>query len=84
MNNSVWIMIAGMTLVTYLPGMLPSVIIDKVKIPSKVDKFLKMIPYTAMAALIFSGILTVDESYPVIGFIGRITAGIHAWEKPGL
>ena len=34
------------------------------------EKFLKLIPYTAMASLIFPAILTVDPNYPIIGIAG--------------
>ena len=44
------------------------------------EKFLKLIPYTAMAALIFPGVFTVDTN-PVIGIVGAAVAGLLAWKK---
>ncbi len=81
MNYSTVILIAGMALVTYLPRVLPSVIIDKLTIPPKAEKFLRMIPYTAMAALIFPGILTVDRLHPAVGIVGSAAAAILVWKK---
>ena len=54
----VLLIILGMTAVTYIPRALPAVILDKLKFSAKVEKFLKLIPYTAMTALIFPGILS--------------------------
>ena len=82
MNNlNVLLLLLGMTLVTYIPRALPVVLIDKMKFSAKVEKFLKLIPYTAMAALIFPGVFTVDAARPVIGIAGALTAGILAWKK---
>lgn len=53
MRTDILIMILGMTLVTYIPRALPAVLIGKLKFRPKFEKFLKLIPYTAMAALIF-------------------------------
>ena len=54
-------------LVTYLPRMLPAFVIDKLHLSPKAEKFLKLIPYTAMAALIFPGIITIDDNgFPAV------------------
>lgn len=80
-NTKILLLFLGMALVTYIPRALPVVLIDKMKFSAKVEKFLKLIPYTAMAALIFPGVFTVDTDHPVIGIVGTLTAGILAWEK---
>jgi branched-subunit amino acid transport protein len=77
----VLLLLVGMSLVTYIPRMLPAAFIDKFKIGGKVEKFLKLIPYTAMAALIFPGILTVNAEMPWIGIIGGAVAALLAWRK---
>jgi len=69
-----------MMLVTYIPRAIPSVLVGRVKYGKKVEKFLKLIPYTAMAALIFPGVFTVDSN-PIIGIAGGAAAGILAWFK---
>ena len=73
--------ILGMTAVTYIPRALPAVILDKLKFNAKVEKFLKLIPYTAMTALIFPGIFTVDTAHPEIGIVGGLAAILLAWRK---
>ena len=82
MNSAhIWLLIFGMMAVTYIPRMLPSVLIEKLKFGPKMEKFLNLIPYTAMAALIFPGVFTVDAANPVIGIIGGAVAFILAWRK---
>ena len=82
MNSSKLILLMlGMTLVTYLPRALPFVLVDKMNFSGKLEKFLKLIPYTAMAALIFPGVFTVDTDKPWIGIIGALTAGVLAWKR---
>ncbi|MCI8513652.1 MAG: AzlD domain-containing protein [Lachnospiraceae bacterium] len=80
-NSDVLLLILGMTVVTYIPRMLPAVLIDKMRFGPKTEKFLNLIPYTAMAALIFPGILSVDAARPEIGILGGLAAGVLAWKK---
>jgi len=80
-RTDVLLMILGMTAVTYIPRALPAVILEKLKFSAKVEKFLKLIPYTAMSALIFPGIFTVDTANPIIGIAGGLTAILLAWRK---
>lgn len=75
------ILIIGMGIVTYLPRMLPAVLIEKMKFNKKMEKFLSLIPYTAMAALIFPGVLKVDEEIMAIGLVGAFVAVILSWLK---
>lgn len=80
-NVEILLLILGMSLVTYIPRALPAVLIDKLRFGPKMEKFLNLIPYTAMAALVFPGVLTVDPGRPEIGILGSLTAGILAWKK---
>lgn len=50
MNYSVILLIVGMALVTYIPRALPAIVIERLKFNTRVEKFLHLIPYTAMAA----------------------------------
>lgn len=81
MNYSIILLIIGMALVTYIPRALPAIVIERLNFNAKVEKFLRLIPYTAMAALIFPGIVFVDQSQPEIGVVGGVVAGILAWCK---
>ena len=75
------IVIIGCALVTFIPRLIPALFIDKLDFSPKVDKFLNLIPYTALAALICPGVLTVDNQLWYIGLIGAIVAAGLAWKK---
>lgn len=75
--NGLWI-ILGMALVTYIPRLLPVFILDRLVLPDWVKRWLNNIPYAALGALIFPGILTVDSTHPWIGLAGGLVAVIIA------
>jgi len=77
----VYLLILGMALVTYIPRAIPAALVDRLRFSPGVEKFLKLIPYTAMSALIFPGVLTVDAERPVMGLVGGVVAGLLAWRK---
>ncbi len=79
-TTKVLILLFGMMAVTYIPRALPAVLIEKMRFRAKMEKFLKLIPYTAMSALIFPGVFTVDAN-PIIGIAGAAVAGLLAWKK---
>lgn len=81
MRLEIALLVLGMTIVTYIPRALPAVFLDRMKLSPKLERFLNLIPYTAMAALIFPGILTVDSAQPLIGILGGLTALVLAWRK---
>jgi branched-subunit amino acid transport protein len=78
-GTKILLLILGMALVTYIPRALPALLVGKIKFNAKVEKFLKLIPYTAMSALIFPGIFTVDTDRPWISITGGAVAGVLAW-----
>lgn len=81
MNKAVLFMILGMTAVTLIPRVIPAFFVGKIKINRKIEKFLQLIPYTAMSALIFPGILSVDSSRFYVGLAGGAVAALLAWFK---
>lgn len=76
----IFLLLLGMMLVTYIPRLLPLFFVDKLKISGKVEKFLKLIPYTAMSALIFPGVFSVDVN-PIVGIAGGAVAAVLAFFK---
>ena len=68
------LLILGMAIVTFIPRILPAFIVDKIKMNSYVERFLKLIPYTAMAALVFPGVIGVDGDRWYVGLIGAAAA----------
>lgn len=67
-------------LVTYLPRALPALFMDRLSIGPQMRRFLGLIPYTAMTALVFPAVFAVGES-ACQGALGALTAGILAWKK---
>ncbi len=81
MSETVLLMIFGMALVTYIPRAVPGVVIKHMRLGRKAEKFLRLIPYTAMAALIFPGVLTINPDRLEIGIVGGLVATILALLK---
>ncbi|MCT2535531.1 AzlD domain-containing protein [Aquibacillus koreensis] len=73
------LIIVGMALVTMIPRFVPAYIVDKVNFPNWMNKWLQAIPYAALGALIFPGILTVKPDQPHIGLLGGIVAILLAF-----
>ena len=74
-------MILGCAVVTFIPRLIPAVFVGKINFSTKTEKFLDLIPYTALSALIIPGVLTVDNQLLYIGLIGAIVAAGLAWKK---
>lgn len=67
-SEIVW-MIIGMGIVTYIPRMLPFVLFRGKELPKFIQGILKNVPYATLGALIFPGVLFIQEDiwYGVIG-----------------
>ncbi|WP_077623177.1 AzlD domain-containing protein [Sediminibacillus massiliensis] len=72
-----WIII-GMSLVTMIPRLIPAYIVDKISFPDWMNRWLNAIPYAALGALIFPGILTVQPERPHVGLLGGVAAIVLA------
>lgn len=70
----VFLLVLGMCIVTMIPRILPVFIVDRVQFPNWVTSWLKGVPYAALGALIFPGILTVEKGNMSVGLIGGIVA----------
>jgi branched-subunit amino acid transport protein len=62
-------MIIGMGVVTYIPRMLPFVLFRGKELPAFLQGVLKNVPFATLGALIFPGILLIQEDiwYGVLG-----------------
>ena len=81
MMDYISLVILRCAVVTFIPRLIPALFIDKLDFPPKAEKFLNLIPYTALAALICPGVLTVDNQLWYIGLIGAVVAAGLAWKK---
>lgn len=63
-------LIVGMMVVTYLPRLLPALFMERTRFPDWFRRWLESIPYAALAALIFPGVLEVVPDHPEVGLAG--------------
>ena len=75
------LVILGCAVVTFIPRLIPAIFVDKMNFGVKIEKFLNLIPYTALTALICPGVLTVDNQLWYIGLIGAVVAAGLSWKK---
>lgn len=68
------LIIIGMSLATMIPRFVPAFIVDKLQFRPWINQWLSAIPYAALGALIFPGILTVKQDEPHIGLLGGLVA----------
>ncbi|GGJ87981.1 hypothetical protein GCM10007063_08060 [Lentibacillus kapialis] len=68
------IIIIGMALVTMIPRVVPAFIVDKLQFRDWINRWLNAIPFAALGALIFPGILSIIPDQPLVGVIGGIVA----------
>ncbi len=83
MNNTM-LLIIGMMFVTYIPRLLPFLVIDKIKLPKKFNGFLEVVPYAALGALIIPGVFSAIPENPQAGLLGVGFAFLYAWYKGGI
>lgn len=76
--------ILGMTLVTFLPRLLPLITLTERPLHPMVKKFLLYIPYTALSSLIASGIMQASESMRIATIAGIGAAAVCSLLKGGL
>lgn len=60
--DSILILVLGMGLVTYIPRMIPMVVLQNLKMPDFLKRFLEFVPFAALGALIFPGVLNSTNS----------------------
>jgi branched-subunit amino acid transport protein len=75
----IFVIILGMSVVTYIPRLLPVFMMDKFNLPVWAKRWLTSIPFAALGALVFPDILTVERDMPAIGLVGGLAAAIAAW-----
>lgn len=83
MNNIIPI-ILGMAAVTYLPRLLPFLILSNKTIHKRLDAFLKCIPAAAIGALIIPGVFTATPDMPLAALSGMIFTLIAGLWRGGI
>jgi branched-subunit amino acid transport protein len=77
MDKLVWLIVA-MGAVTYIPRMLPFVLLERWSLPPFLQGVLKNVPYAMLGALIVPGIFLVQDD-PLFGVIGFVVAFLVAF-----
>ncbi len=78
------LLIAGMAAVTYIPRLLPFLLLTGRTLPPVCKRFLAFIPYTALGALIIPGVIGAVPGRPWVSLAGLATAMAIAWYRRGL
>jgi branched-subunit amino acid transport protein len=78
MDKEIFLMIIGMGLVTYIPRMLPFVLLDRINLPPFLQGVLKNVPFATLGALIVPGIFLINEDL-WFGILGAVTAFLAAY-----
>lgn len=84
MNDKLWLIIVGMMLVTYIPRLIPFLMVSERQLPQKLQQFLEYIPYTALGALVIPGVFNAIPQMPVASIAGIGFAFFYGWYKGGL
>ena len=83
MSDVMWIVI-GMMVVTFIPRLIPFIMISDKGLPSKVTQFLEYVPYAALGALIIPGAISAIPDAPIAGAVGLIFAAVYSYIKGGM
>ena len=84
MRLEMLLLLLGMMAVTYIPRMLPFLILNIDRLHPAVRKTFALIPVTALGALIIPGVFEAVSSFVVPGVAGIIAAGLVAWRSKGI
>lgn len=79
-----FLLIIGMTIVTYLPRFIPLLVLKDRKINPKVEQFLIYIPFTSLSILIVRGIMGAEPEVLIPTVVGLGVAGLVSWLKNNL
>jgi len=78
-NLSILIIIVGSTLVTFLPRVLPLMILSKMQLPEWGIRWLKHVPVAVMAALLAQSLLLSDGHFSITANAFNLLAAIPAF-----
>lgn len=76
--------ILGMALVTYIPRLVPLMLLKRLKLRPVIMRFLQFVPYTSLSILIARGILNQEPDLFWAAMVGIGIAGAAAYWKGNL
>lgn len=77
-------LIVGMALVTYLPRLIPLILINNQNMGNRIKQFLLYISYTSLSILIIRGILTATDGMKMATVVGVGISAIISYMKGNL
>ncbi|SMC89804.1 AzlD domain-containing protein [Sporomusa malonica] len=77
-------LIIAMMIVTYLPRLLPWVVLSERPLHPLLRRFLLYIPYTALGALIVRGVLEAPSEMTLATLAGIAVSAACSWYKGGM
>ncbi|HWR44968.1 AzlD domain-containing protein [Sporomusa sp.] len=77
-------LIIAMMIVTYLPRLLPWVVLSERPLHPLLRRFLLYIPYTALGALIVRGAMEAPSEMAIATLAGILVSATCSWFKGGL
>ncbi len=78
--NELLLIVVGMALATYIPRLIPLLMLGDKKMPRFAGTFLQFVPYAVLGALIFPGILSSTGEISSSA-AGAIAAVLLAWMR---
>ena len=78
------VLILGMTAVTYIPRMVPFILLKGRNLPNFVKRFLQVLPVCALGALLIPDLLVSIPASPVAAITGVCIAGLVSLTRGGL
>jgi branched-subunit amino acid transport protein len=84
MRVDVLLLLLGMMAVTYVPRMLPFLVLNVDRLPRGVRKTFALIPVTALGALVIPGVFDATSSFIIPGLAGMAAGAAAAWWKGGI
>ena len=82
--SKILVLILSMSLVTYIPRVIPFLTISNKSMPKKLKQFLEYVPYTALGALILPGVFYAIPDQPLFGILGVMFAGLYSFKRGGM
>ena len=77
-------LVIGMMAVTYLPRVIPLVLLQNAKLPPFLQKFLQVLPVCALGALLIPEMLGSIPDNPIAAVVGTAPAGVVSLTRGGL
>jgi branched-subunit amino acid transport protein len=77
-------LVLGMMAVTYVPRMVPFLLLRDLKLPVFVRRFLRVLPACALGALLVPDVITSIPGSPLAALVGAAISGAVSLTKGGL